>query len=123
MLTKKARKSPRLIRKRRVRKKVFGTADRPRLTIFRSNRYLYVQLVDDEQGRTLASASTLCQKFRDWFPKGGKNVDAARVLGELVGENALALGISSVVLDRNGLLYHGKIKVLADAARQKGLIF
>lgn len=123
MLTKRARKSPRLIRKRRVKRKIFGTADRPRLTVYRSNRYLYAQIVDDELGHTLAAASTLGQEFRSRFPQGGKNIEAAKVLGDILGENAQAKGINKVVLDRNGFLYHGKIKALADAVREKGLIF
>lgn len=123
MLTKKARKDPHLARKRRVRKKVFGTADCPRLTVYRSNQHLYAQVVDDTRGHTLTAASTLCWEFKKRFPKTGKNKEAAKVVGEIVGDSALSKGISRLVFDRNGFLYHGRIKAMAEAVRQKGLVF
>ena len=108
----------RLRRHRRVRKKVSGTAERPRLVVFRSNRGIFAQLVDDDTGRTLASASWL--SVRSF--KGTKTEQAAEV-GKLLAGAAAATGIEGVVFDRGGFLYHGRVKALADAAREGGLIF
>ncbi len=102
--------------KLRVRKIVSGTHERPRLTVFRSNRQIYAQLIDDVKGNTLASASSRGMETMS------KKEQAAKV-GALIAENALAAGISSVVFDRNGYLYHGRVKELADAARNAGLKF
>lgn len=112
----------RLRRKLRVRQKVHGTPARPRLTVYRSLRHIYAQVVDDNKGATLVAASTLSKELRDRL-KGTGNKEAARAVGELVAEKALAKGIRRVVFDRNGFLYHGRVKELADAARQKGLEF
>lgn len=112
----------RLRRHRRVRKKVRGTADRPRLAVFRSNRHLVVQVIDDRAGSTLAAASTLDAAIRASGAKTG-NVEAARAVGALVAERAKAAGISRVVFDRGGHIYHGRIAAVADAARQAGLEF
>jgi large subunit ribosomal protein L18 len=103
--------------KLRVRGKIRGTAERPRLTVFRSNRQIYAQVVDDLTGKTLASASSL--KLEDKAPKK----EIAAKVGELVAKSAQEAGITTVVFDRNGYLYHGRIKELADAARKGGLKF
>ncbi len=103
--------------KARVRSKVLGTAERPRMTVFRSNKQIYVQFVDDKAGKTLASASSL--KIEE---KVGKKDQAIKV-GEMAAKNAQEAGINTVVFDRNGYLYHGRIKELADAARKSGLNF
>jgi len=110
-------------RRMRIRKKVFGVADRPRLTVFRSARHMYAQIIDDSAGRTLAAMSTLSPVFREGErPEGGK-VGAAHRVGELLAEAAKAGGIEKVVFDRNGYLYHGRVKALAEGAREKGLVF
>ncbi|MCD6453962.1 MAG: 50S ribosomal protein L18 [Candidatus Aminicenantes bacterium] len=116
------KKERRLRVKKRIRKKIFGTAERPRLTIYKSNRYLYVQAVDDESGRTIAFASTLEKSFEE-FGKNRKNLKAAEKLGELIAQRLKEKGIERVVFDRNGYPYHGKLKALADAARKAGLKF
>lgn len=110
----------RIRRHRRVRKHVAGSAERPRLAVFRSNRHLYAQLIDDADGRTLVSVSTVESSLRSG-PTG--NATAASRVGELVAERALEKGIRKVVFDRGGFLFHGKLKALADAAREKGLEF
>jgi large subunit ribosomal protein L18 len=105
-------------RHKRVRKHVFGTADRPRLVVFRSNRGIAAQLVDDSAGKTLAAASSL--NARD--AKGTKS-DQAAAVGKLLAQNAKKAGVKAVVFDRGGYLYHGRVKALADAAREGGLEF
>lgn len=117
----KKRHEGRLRRHRRVRKKVHGTAARPRLAVYRSNRHLSVQVIDDDSGRTLVSASSLEADFRKQRPGG--NVAAAAAVGTLVAERAKQAGISSVVFDRGGFLYHGRIAAIAEAARAAGLEF
>ncbi len=102
----------------RIRTKVQGTSERPRLNVYRSLNHIYVQVIDDAQGVTLVSASTLSSKM-----KTGGNVAAAREIGKLVAERAQEKGIKKVVFDRGGYLYHGRIKALADAAREAGLEF
>lgn len=102
--------------KTRIRGKVSGTAERPRMTVFRSNKQIYVQLVDDSEGKTLASASS------KRIEEGTKTEVAAKV-GQAIAEKALAAGITEVVFDRNGYLFHGRVKSLADAARNGGLKF
>ena len=106
-------------RKKRIRKKDFGTPERPRLTIFRTNSHMYAQIVDDLSGSTLAAASTLESSLSD----ASGNVAGAEKVGELVAERAKAVGITAVVFDRGGNLYHGRIAALADAARKAGLEF
>ncbi len=109
------------IRKRihaRIRQKLAGTAERPRLNVYRSLNHIYAQVIDDQKGETLVSASTLDLKL-----KTGGNVAAAREIGKAVAEKATAKGIQQVVFDRGGFLYHGRIKALADAAREAGLKF
>jgi large subunit ribosomal protein L18 len=106
----------------RVRKKVFGTQERPRLCVNRSLSHIYAQVIDDVQGRTLVAASTLAPEFR--AGEGiGKNMEAARNVGKLIAERALAQGITKVVFDRGGNLYHGRVAALADAAREQGRDF
>lgn len=103
----------------RIRRKVTGTAERPRLAVHYSNQHIYAQVIDDAAGRTLASASTLDKSFES----AASNVESARKIGALIAERAKGSNISSVVFDRGGHLYHGKIKALADAAREGGLNF
>ena len=115
------RRQGRIIRHRRVRKKIHGTAARPRLAVFRSNKHLSLQLIDDEAGRTLASASTAESVLR--AEGSGATVAAATRLGQLLAERAKAAGISQVVFDRGGFLYHGRVAAVAAAAREAGLEF
>lgn len=107
-------------RKRRIRSRIEGTTERPRLSIFRSNRHMYVQLVDDVKGHTLVSASSLEEEHKG---KVEKTLEGAKTLGGLVAKRALAKNISQVIFDRSGYLYHGRLKALADAAREGGLKF
>ena len=109
-------------RHHRVRKKVTGTADRPRLAVFRSNRHIYAQIIDDESGRTLVSASTLDGSIRSGSDGTG-NIAAAKAVGTLVAERAKEAGIDTVVFDRGGFQYHGRVAAVADAARSGGLEF
>ena len=103
----------------RVRRRIHGTADRPRFAVYRSNRYVYVQIIDDEAGQTLASASSQEPGLRD----RKLTVETAAEVGKLIGSRAKDAGIKSVLFDRGGFLYHGRIKALADAAREEGLEF
>jgi large subunit ribosomal protein L18 len=116
------RQQARLKRKKRIRKKIHGTPQRPRLSVFRSARHIYAQIIDDAGGRTLAAASTVDQQTKD-APKFKNKVAAANFVGKLVGERALDQGIKEVVFDRNGFLYHGRVKSLSEGARKAGLIF
>jgi large subunit ribosomal protein L18 len=109
-------------RHRRVRRKVSGTADRPRLAVFRSNQHIYAQAIDDTRHHTLASASTLDPSLKAVL-NSGSNCDASSQVGKLVAKRLLEKGIKQVVFDRGGNLYHGRIKALADAAREAGLEF
>lgn len=106
--------------KKRIRKIVFGTAERPRLSVFRSNKQISAQLIDDNAGKTLVSASSLCKEIAE---KKGTKIEQAQYLGALLAEKAKTAGIENVVFDRNGYLYHGRVKALADAARNGGLKF
>lgn len=110
-------------RKQRVRKKVSGEADRPRLTVFRSLRHIYAQLVDDDNGVTLMSASTLQKEVSDQCTKGTANIEAATLVGKELARKAITVGIRQVRLDRNGYKYHGRVKAMAEAARETGLVF
>jgi large subunit ribosomal protein L18 len=103
----------------RIRRKVQGTRERPRLCVFRSLQHTYAQLVDDEQGNTLVSASTLEGKK----VKPGSNIEAAKQVGQLIAQKAQEQGVSSVVFDRGGYIYHGRVEALAEAAREAGLKF
>ena len=109
-------------RKRRVRGKVTGTAERPRLRVTRSNAHIYAQLIDDVAGHTLAAASSVEPEVRGAL-KSGANIDAAKVVGEALGRRAADAGIAEAVFDRGGRLYHGRVKALADGARSAGLRF
>jgi len=118
----KKKKLMRLKRKLRVRKKVKGTSERPRLTVYRSLRHMYAQIIDDTQGKTITGASTLSPELRGQLKSGG-NIEAASKVGELIAKRALELNIRKVVFDRNGFIYHGRVKALAEAARKAGLEF
>ncbi len=107
---------------RRVRTRVEGTLERPRLCVFRSLKNIFAQIVDDRLGRTLASASSLDKETRK-LTKGGCNIAAAKIVGKVIAERAIAAGVSQVVFDRGGYKYHGRVKSLADAAREAGLKF
>ncbi|HEX4245129.1 MAG TPA: 50S ribosomal protein L18 [Acidimicrobiales bacterium] len=104
----------------RVRRRITGTAVRPRLAVFRSNKHISAQLIDDEAGRTVAAASTVEDDLRG---KPGSNIDAAKAVGTLVATRAKAAGVTTVVFDRGGFTYHGRVAALADAARAEGLEF
>lgn len=116
------RRELRIRRHKRIRKKVFGTPERPRLSVYRSNNNIYAQVIDDSSGRTLVAASTLDKDFKGYTGHKG-NVEAAKRVGELIAKRALTVGIKKVVFDRGGYLYHGSIKALAEAARGAGLEF
>lgn len=116
------RQQARLKRKKRIRKKIYGTQQRPRLSVFRSARHTYAQVVDDTTGHTLAAASTLDKEAQSG-PKSENKIEAAKLVGKLVGQRALGKGIKEVVFDRNGFLYHGRIKSLSEGAREAGLVF
>ena len=105
-------------RKKRIRAKVEGSLERPRLSVFRSNKNLFAQLIDDAKGHTLVAASTLDEEV-----KGGSSIEGAKTLGLMLAKRALAKKISAIVFDRSGYIYHGRIKALADAAREGGLKF
>lgn len=109
-------------RHQRVRRSVTGTQERPRLAVFRSNNHIYAQVIDDTQHQTLASASTLESDLRSQLAAGG-NCAASTEVGKLIAQRSLAKGIQQVVFDRGGNLYHGRVKALADAAREAGLSF
>lgn len=118
-----SRSEARLKRQRRVRTRIRGTSEKPRLSVFKSAKHVYAQIVDDTTARTLASASSLTKGFRSNAQSRGGNKAGAAVVGELIAKQAAERGIKTVVFDRNGFLYHGRIKTLADAARQHGLEF
>ncbi|MBD1382747.1 50S ribosomal protein L18 [Metabacillus arenae] len=120
MITKVSKNETRKKRHARVRSKLTGTAERPRLNVFRSNKHIYAQLIDDANGVTLVSASTL---DKDLSADSSSSTGAAEKVGELVAKRAVEKGVENVVFDRGGYLYHGRIKALADAARAAGLKF
>lgn len=109
-------------RKKRIRRHIVGTSLRPRMSIFKSLNHCYVQLIDDQAHTTLVAASTAGKELKGALPQTG-NIDAARKLGQLVAEKALEKNITRVVFDRNGFLYHGRVKAVAEGAREKGLQF
>ena len=119
MVTKKDRAALRAKRHLRVRSKISGTTDCPRLDVFRSNKNIYAQIIDDTQGITLASASSLEKEFGG----NGSNKEAAKKVGELVAKRALEKGIENVVFDRGGFVYHGRVAAVAEGARESGLKF
>jgi len=118
----RSKREGREIRHLRVRQRVRGTADRPRLSVFRSLKHIYAQLVDDGTGRTRASMDSRSPEFRQRLITGG-NIAAAKLVGELLAEKAKAQGVKQVVFDRGGYQYHGRVKALAEAARAGGLVF
>ena len=122
MVSKESRTEVRVKKHRRLRNRFAGTAQRPRLAVFRSNNHMYAQIIDDTVGNTLVSASTLQKEVKAEVEKTN-NVDAAAYLGKVIAERALEKGIKTVVFDRGGFIYQGKIKALADAAREAGLEF
>ena len=120
MITKVDKNKIRKRRHRRIRRKLSGTAECPRLNVFRSSKHIYAQLIDDVKGVTLVSASSLDKEFDG---ESGGNIEAAKKVGELIAKRAVEKGYQSVVFDRGGYLYHGRVKALADAAREAGLQF
>ena len=122
MVSKKSRSEVRVNKHRKLRNRFSGTAVRPRLAVFRSNNHMYAQIIDDTVGNTLVSASTLQKDVKAELEKTN-NVEAAAYLGTVIAKKAIEKGITSVVFDRGGFIYHGKIKALADAAREAGLNF
>jgi len=116
------RNEKRLIRHKRIRKKVFGTAERPRLCVYKSLKYIYAQIIDDEKGHTLVAASSLEPEIKSRLTST-KSIEAAQYIGRVIAERAKEKGITKVVFDRGGYPYHGRVKALADAAREAGLEF
>ena len=122
MVSKKSRTEVRVKKHRRIRNHLSGTSQRPRLAVFRSNNHMYAQIIDDTVGKTLVSASTNQKEVKAELEKTN-NVDAAAYLGTVIAKRAIEKGINTVVFDRGGFIYQGKIKALADAAREAGLEF
>lgn len=122
MIRKQTRSKVRVNKHRRLRNRISGTPERPRLAVFRSNNHMYAQIIDDTVGNTLVAASTLEKEVKEGLDKTN-NVDAATKLGTVVAKKALDKGITTVVFDRGGYIYAGKVKALADAAREAGLEF
>ncbi|KMT21224.1 50S ribosomal protein L18 [Clostridium cylindrosporum] len=122
MINKPSKNGQREKRHLRVRKKVTGTAGRPRLNVFRSEKQIYAQIINDVEGKTLVAASSIDKELKGKLALGS-NKEAAKVVGELIAKRALESGISDVVFDRGGYIYHGRVKVLAEAAREAGLNF
>ena len=110
-------------RRQRVRKKIRGSAEKPRLTVFRSAKHIYAQLIDDGSARTILESSSLSKDMRAGLGSRGGNKEGAAIIGKSIAEKALDKGIKKVVFDRNGFLYHGRVKALAEAAREAGLEF
>ena len=122
MVSKKSRQEVRVKKHKKIRNRFSGTAERPRLAVFRSNNHMYAQIIDDTVGNTLVAASTLEKEVKAELEKTN-NVDAAAYLGTVIAKRALEKGITTVVYDRGGYIYHGKVAALAEAAREAGLIF
>lgn len=122
MITKPDRKKVRQKKHLRIRKRIQGTLERPRLAVYRSLKHMYAQLIDDVKGVTLVSASTLETGIKEQIENGG-NMDAAKKVGELLAKKAIEKGITNVVFDRDGNLYHGRVKAVAEGAREGGLQF
>ena len=122
IVSKKSRSEVRVNKHRKLRNRFSGTAERPRLAVFRSNNHMYAQIIDDTVGKTLVSASTVQKEVKAELEKTN-NVDAAAYLGTVIAKKAIEQGINTVVFDRGGFIYQGKIKALADAAREAGLEF
>ena len=122
MVSKQARQEVRVKKHMKIRNRFSGTAERPRLAVFRSNNHMYAQIIDDKVGNTLVAASTLEKEVKEQLEKTN-NVDAAAYLGTVIAKRAIEKGIDTVVFDRGGFIYQGKIEALADAAREAGLKF
>jgi large subunit ribosomal protein L18 len=122
MVSKESRSKIREAKHRRMRARISGTAEKPRLAVFRSNNHIYAQIIDDVEGKTLAAANTLQKDVKAELEKTN-NVEAAAAVGKVIAQKALEKGIKTVVFDRGGFIYQGKIKALADAARETGLEF
>ena len=122
MINKPSRALARQKKHKRMRGHIHGTAERPRLAVFRSNKHMYAQIIDDKKGVTLVSASTLQADVKEGL-EYTDNIEAAARVGKVIGERALQAGIKEVVFDRGGFVYHGKVQALADAAREAGLTF
>jgi large subunit ribosomal protein L18 len=122
VIAKSDKNKARLKRHLRIRKNITGTAERPRLSVFRSEKHIYAQLIDDVNGVTIVQASTLDPELKGSV-NNGANIESARQVGELVAKRAVAQNVVKVVFDRGGYLYHGRIQALADAAREAGLVF
>lgn len=122
-MSKLSRAEARFKRKKRVRKKISGTPETPRMTVFRSSRHIYAQIIDDISAKTLVDASSLSKEIRAKKEISGGNIEGASAIGKAIAEKALNKGIKKVVFDRNGFLYHGRIKAFADGAREQGLEF
>ena len=120
MIKKESRNSMRVVRHERIRSNMIGTSETPRLCVFRSNKEIYAQIIDDESRTTLVSASSL---EKDLKVKNGSNVEAAKVVGKAIAERAKKAKITKVIFDRGGYLYHGRVQALAEAARENGLEF
>ncbi|MCX5809130.1 MAG: 50S ribosomal protein L18 [Deltaproteobacteria bacterium] len=121
-MNRKDKVESRIKRKKRIRKNIFGTMDKPRLCVYKSLKGMYVQLVDDANDKVITGASTLNKEIKGQIKSGG-NIEGAKKVGEYIGKKAISIGITHVVFDRNGFKYHGRIKALADSAREAGLIF
>ena len=122
MAARNKREASRLRRKRSIRRRISGTADRPRLSVFRSSKHIYAQVIDDVSGETLVSASTQSPELKDEL-QGKKKSEKATLVGQLVAKKSLEREINKVVFDRNGFIYHGRVKAVADGAREAGLQF
>jgi large subunit ribosomal protein L18 len=118
-----SREETRIARQKRVRRKVRGTKERPRLCVFRSLKHIYAEIIDDSDGRTLVEASSVSKELAPRIGKDASNRKGAALVGEAIADRALKAGVNQVVFDRNGFLYHGRVKTLADAARAGGLKF
>lgn len=122
MFNKPSRSEQRAKKHLRVRKKVYGTAERPRLCVFRSEKHIYAQVINDDLGTTLAAASSIDKELKETLALGS-NKEAAKAVGSLIAKKAIEKGVKEVVFDRGGYIYHGRVKELADAAREAGLDF
>ena len=116
------KRKARIKRKKRIRKRVHGTPDRPRLSVFRSKNHIYAQLIDDSSGHTMAAASSV-EKVVKENPENNNKISAAIYIGKVIAERAIGNGVKKIVFDRNGFLYHGRVKAVSDGAREAGLEF
>ncbi|MGB4751329.1 MAG: 50S ribosomal protein L18 [Fervidobacterium sp.] len=123
MIKREDRKRLRLMRHKRLRKRISGTPERPRLSVYRSEKHIYAQIIDDTKGVTLVAVSTVEEELRNKLNQKTWNVQAAKEVGKIIAERATAKGIKEIVFDRGGYKYHGRIKALADSARESGLKF